>query len=272
MGDVVALERCLKAIGPAAPGLSWACWVVDNSPSEGCVRDTATKLQARPLRVEGRRGFSTNHNVVLREIVRDMVARYVLVLNDDVLLYPSALTQLVDHLDAHLRTGVAAPRLLDAAGSPVPTKVSFPSLLGEVRSWFGQRELSDLSMPGWLSGACMLFTTKAVEAVNGFDERFFLFYEDVDICLRLTRAGYTCDLVPEATALHIGHQSVGTATLGSVAVREYRRSRWSYFVKENQLLTAVLLTAASWLIAPLRHVSPIARSERRASRSARPSH
>lgn len=268
MGDTKALATCLACLREAASDVSIACTVIDNSRSAGLVDAIATANGAQVVRVEGRRGFGTNHNVVLRDAIERGVARYVLVLNDDVLLEKDGLDTLVSYMDANPLTGVAAPQLLYVDGSTAPTKLRFPSLVNEVTRWVGQRQIRDTTEPGWLVGACMTFRVSALATVGVFDERFFLFYEDVDICLRLSRAGWRCDVVASASAVHVGHQSVGPITVGSLSSSEYRRSRWRYFIKHGQPGAAVLLTAASWLAAPLRPLSSAARSDRAASRRA----
>lgn len=265
MGDAAQLSDCLEALAGAAAGLAWVCRVVDNSPSAGLVAAAATKHGAETIRVEGRRGFSTNHNTVLRPLTSTGEARYALVLNDDVLLDSGALATMVAHLDANEQAGVAAPQLLHVDRSAAPTKMAFPTLVSEIARWFSQRQLADITAPGWVVGACMLFRVAALRAVDSFDDGFFLFYEDVDVCRRITNVGYRCDLVPPATAVHVGHQSVGTITVGSLGSREYRRGRWRYFVKHRQPLAAVVLTAASWAVVPLRRFSSPSRAERRAA-------
>jgi len=268
MGDAAQLSDCLEALAGAAAGVTWVCRVVDNGPSAGPVAEAATKHGAVTIRVEGRRGFSTNHNTVLRPLTSTGEARYALVLNDDVLLDSGALATMVAHLDSNEQAGVAAPQLLHMDRSTAPTKMVFPTLASEISRWFSQRQLADITAPGWIVGACMLFRVAALRAVDSFDDGFFLFYEDVDICLRIVNAGYRCDLVPGATAVHVGHQSVGAITVGSLGSREYRRGRWRYFVKHRQPLAAVVLTAASWVVVPLRRFSSPSRAERRAARMA----
>ena len=269
MGDTAALAKCLTALRSAASGLATACTVIDNSREPGAVEATASAYGASVVRVEGRRGFGTNQNAVLRQLVATGAPPYVLVLNDDVLLDARALVTLVGHMEANPLAGAAAPQLLQVDGSLAPTKLDFPSLASEVMRWFAQRQMSDLCRPGWLVGACMMLRVSALAVAGVFDERFFLFYEDVDMCLRITRAGFRCDLVSEATAVHIGHQSVGPITVGSLSSREYRRSRWRYFIKHGQPLAAVLLTAASWFVVPLRRLSSAARAERAAQHRAK---
>ncbi len=79
----------------------------------------------------------------------------------------------------------------------------------------------------WLSGACMLAKREALNAVRGFDERFFLYWEDADLCRRLRNRGYHVRYVPGATAIHRVGQSSRTARAS--AIRAFHESAYLYY-------------------------------------------
>ena len=79
----------------------------------------------------------------------------------------------------------------------------------------------------WLSGACMLARREALDAVHGFDERFFLYWEDADLCRRLRVRGYHVRYVPGATAIHRVGQSSRTARAS--AIRAFHESAYLYY-------------------------------------------
>jgi GT2 family glycosyltransferase len=83
----------------------------------------------------------------------------------------------------------------------------------------------------WLSGACLLARRDALEAVKGFDERYFLYWEDADLCRRLRNAGYHVRYVPGATAIHrVGHSS---KTARIPAIRAFHESAYLYYSTHN---------------------------------------
>ena len=130
----------------------------------------------------------------------------------------------------------------------------------------------------WVSGACLLVRRSAFEAVGGFDEQYFLFWEDADLCRRLRAAGYTVRYAPAIVARH----AVGTSrrSVPSLAIREFHRSAYRYYAKWSgarpwslrRAFAALALGArcgAKLLTegrsreqGQTRRVSPVARSER----------
>ena len=104
----------------------------------------------------------------------------------------------------------------------------------------------------WVSGACMLARRSALERVRGFDERYFLYWEDADLCRRLRGEGYRIRYVPTATAVHrVGHSS---RVVRSSAIRAFHESAYLYYsthvaptASPKRLAAKVLLAARCWL-------------------------
>jgi GT2 family glycosyltransferase len=106
----------------------------------------------------------------------------------------------------------------------------------------------------WLSGACMLARREALEAVNGFDERYFLYWEDADLCRRLRDAGWHVRYVPGAAAVHrVGHSS---RTARASAIRAFHRSAYLYYAthvatglrQPARVIARALLAMRCWLL------------------------
>ncbi len=104
----------------------------------------------------------------------------------------------------------------------------------------------------WLSGACMLARREALRNVNGFDERYFLYWEDADLCRRLRARGYDVRYVPSGTAIHrVGHSS---RSVRASAIRAFHESAYLYYATHvasgalpKRWLARMLLTARCWL-------------------------
>lgn len=146
-------------------------------------------------------------------------APYVLVSNPDVSVRPGALARLVAALVANPSAAVAGPRVLQPDGQRYPSARSFPSvvdaaghaLLGPLRpdNRFSRRyRMDDLPSEGitavdWVSGACFLVRRQAWEELGGFDEGYFMYAEDMDLCWRAGRAGWQVLYVPAAVVTHV---------------------------------------------------------------------
>ncbi len=155
------------------------------------------------IRNNSPRGFGANHNAAFLSCRRNTFC----VLNPDILLtadpFPALLAELMRE-----RIGVVAPRILDANGHTEDSARRFPTLRSLGAKALGQADKLDYEIgtsalsPDWVAGMFMLFTSDAFRSVAGFDERYYLYYEDVDVCARLRAAGYDVRLVPSAFAVH----------------------------------------------------------------------
>jgi N-acetylglucosaminyl-diphospho-decaprenol L-rhamnosyltransferase len=148
-------------------------------------------------------------------------ARYVLLLNPDTEVVDGTLAELVAYMDDHPEVGLAGCRQLDGEGRLCPTARRFPGVgraLGEAvgperlpfrASWLGESEL-DLSRYDdelacdWTSGSFLLMRREALESAGPLDERFFFYSEEVDLCLRVKRAGWEIRHLPQLTIAHYG--------------------------------------------------------------------
>jgi N-acetylglucosaminyl-diphospho-decaprenol L-rhamnosyltransferase len=150
---------------------------------------------------------------------------YVLVCNPDVVVHAGAVEVLIGSLDSDASAGIAGPRILEPDGSRYPSARAFPSsidavghaLLGAVRpgNRFTRRYRRDdlsvdrVSTVDWVSGACFLARRSLFEALGGFDEGYFMYLEDTDLCFRASRAGYRVLYAPEAVVSHLQGLSTG---------------------------------------------------------------
>ena len=154
---------------------------------------------ARPL------GFGANHN----QVFASCRAEYFCVLNPDIILvsdpFPSLLTALATN-----RTGVVAPLIVDSDGRVQDSARRFPTpgriLRRMARRLAGQgrdgRPGALPERPDWVAGMFMLLASAVFREVGGFDEDFFMYCEDADLCMRLRRAGYATLLLPQVRVVH----------------------------------------------------------------------
>jgi len=149
------------------------------------------------------RGFGANHNAAFRRCD----APYFCVVNPDIRLNMDPFPALVQALQS-VRGAVAGPRVCDPDGRTDDSARRFPTaarLMGKLFSGAAGPDYPVDRGPlevDWVAGMFMLFRSDAYREVGGFDERFFLYYEDVDICRRLLTRGYRCVFQPEASVIH----------------------------------------------------------------------
>jgi GT2 family glycosyltransferase len=210
------LPRCLTTLLEHGQGQSLDLVVVDNGDT-GAARKLVERdfPRARALATENR-GFA--HACNLAAATCD--APWLLFLNPDTEVLKGSLKELSAGLTPE--TGIAGVRQLDDSGALIPTMRLFPSAsralgdsLGLERiprrpDWLGERELRleryDREFEGeWTIGSFLLIRREAFDAVGGFDERFFLYSEEVDLCLRVQQAGWKVVHSPAMTILHHGN-------------------------------------------------------------------
>lgn len=150
------------------------------------------------------RGFGANHNAAFAHHTLD----YFCVVNPDIDFDVEPFSDLIRQLADPL-AGCSFPVQVDQAGHLQDHARSVPSpsaLLERYNPWRGAGQAQPVSAPDWVNGAFMLFRSDVFRQLGGFDERYFMYCEDVDICLRLQLAGYRL-LQSEAQVTHAAHRS-----------------------------------------------------------------
>ena len=253
------LRRALQSIAAEMSGQPWEAFVIDNASSDGSgaiVEEFAP--QARLVANQENVGFARGINQGLRAAS----APRVLIMNPDCRLVAGSMAALQAALDAHPSCAIVGPRILNPDGSVQGSARGDPNMFTGLfgRTTLLRRLLPMLSVSkrnvvsaepagsdgetvvvDWLSGACMLARRDALEKVNGFDERYFLYWEDADLCRRLRDAGYQVRYLPGATAIHIVAHSSQRAQ--SVAIRAFHESAYLYYsthVAQRRLLTRIV--------------------------------
>jgi len=211
------LRRCLDALPARLHGEKLPVMVIDNASSDGSAPMVATQYRNRV------RLLANNANIGFARAVNQALAssdtRYLLVLNADVEAREGAIAALRDFMERSPDVGIAGGKLVDSDGNLQYSCRRFytPGAILMRRTPLGtlmprHRALRDHLMldwdhaeareVDWLQGACLMIRREAIEAVGGMDERFFLYFEDVDLARRLPEAGYKVSYVPDAEFVH----------------------------------------------------------------------
>ncbi len=207
---VDALAGCVASLRQG--GISDIVVVDNGSTDESISLLQAVDRSCRLVRSPRNGGYGAGANLGARSTRRELL----FVCNPDLVVEPDAVGRLIDALDAHPGAAVAGPMLVEPDGSVYPSGRSFPSLgdaLGHGFAglfWPGNpwtrryRLLGDeqhrAREADWVSGASLLVRREAFDAVGGFDEAYFMYVEDVDLCWRLQRAGWSVLYEPAAHA------------------------------------------------------------------------
>jgi hypothetical protein len=227
--------------------------VVDNASTDGTVAAVRERHpRARVLANAENRGFA----VACNQGWRCLRGPLVLFLNPDAEVLPGAVAALAAVFDARPRAGVVGPRTLNADGTVQVSTGEDLTIASEGRQRRlvrGVREREPRALaeaerrhsrehePDWVSGACLMARRSVLEAVGGFDEAFFLYEEDADLCRRVRAAGWSVAFTPAAVVRHRLGQSMEKAAARARA--EYERSHVLYYRKHNGPIQTTLLRA-----------------------------
>ncbi|MEN9851749.1 MAG: hypothetical protein RL128_1912 [Pseudomonadota bacterium] len=237
-------EMTLKAVEAALvalEGIEGALVVVDNASGDGSFERLTAEVaakrwdlgpqQVRVLQSGHNGGFGAGNNFGIRAGLPDgSRPDYVYILNSDAFPAPGAIRALMEHLERHPATGFAGSFIHGPDGAPHRTAFRFPSILGEFEQniRFGPvsrllaRHIVAQPLPqatvrvDWLAGASMMMRMDVLDRIGLFDETFFLYFEETDLCRRAARAGWPTDYVVESRVAHIGSVSTGMKTWGRI--------------------------------------------------------
>ena len=231
--------------------------VVDNaSPEVASVRGVVDRPRVRFLPLAENRGYGAGMNLGVASL--SPAVRWVVLANPDVVFAPGAIDRLVEAAVGRPEVGAVGPRVLTPDGADYPSARRLPSLrigvghalLGRAfprNPWTRLYRADELPpdqerAAGWLSGSCLLVVRDVFDALGGFDESYFMYFEDVDLGARVGAAGYVNLYWPSAEVVHSGAHS--TTSRRAAMEKAHHASAYRYIAqKYNQ-----------WYLWPLRAV------------------
>ncbi len=247
------LAACLRSLERERRQLALDVTVTDNASGDGSAELVAERFPwARLVRNTENVGFGRAHNQALR----GSDARYLLVLNADAEVQPGALSRLARYLEEHPGVGAVGPRLRYPDGRTQPSRRRFPTpstfflestqlqrLFPSAptihRYYVLDRSDDETQDVDWLVGACVCVRGEAASQVGLFDERFFLYSEELDWCRRLRAAGWRVVYLPEAEVTHLE----GGSSRHDLVARDvhFQESKLRYVEKWHSRRLAALL-------------------------------
>jgi N-acetylglucosaminyl-diphospho-decaprenol L-rhamnosyltransferase len=218
--------------------------LADNGSVDGVPEEVAaSRSWVEFLPTGGNLGYGGGANRGVAALGPDV--GWVLISNPDIEFAPGSVDALIEAASRWPRGGMFGPLIREPSGEVYPSARLLPSvgrgvghaLFGAVwksNPWtraYRQEKAPEERTAGWLSGSCFLMRREAFDSVGGFDEKYFMYFEDVDLGDRVGRAGWLNVYVPDAEVTHIGGHS--TARSSERMLREHHRSAYLYLADRH---------------------------------------
>lgn len=263
---------CLRSLAgelEQVPGMQVV--VADNASGDGSGEMIAAAIEgqgwgrwASLLQLPRNGGFSYGNNrAIERHLGSDLPPDYVLLLNPDTFIRPGAVRELLAFMRDNPRVGIAGSRMENPDGTVRRTAFRFPTAARELVGMLGLGPVSrlfpklEIAPPApttacatdWVCGASMMIQKGVFDSVGLLDEDYFLYYEELDLCLQARRAGWECWYVPSSRVVHLVGQASGVTAEDRAPHRRpsyWFDSRHRYFLK-NYGPRAALVADVCWI-------------------------
>jgi GT2 family glycosyltransferase len=243
--DVKVIGDCLQSIYEGTHVIDLEVIVSDNGSTDGSIDFIRTKFpQVRLIENGVNLRFAKGNNVGIKASQGD----YVLILNPDTIIHDGTLDKMVEYADRHPKAGAFGCKVLNVDGTyqgcarpPYTLRSEWFAALylgwmahfsewfhpGVYVGWTGDSERS----VGWLAGCFILIRTDLLKKLGGFDEQFFYYYEDTDLCRRIWESGHPILYTPEFTITHLKGQSTTNRFAPETFALDGEITRYLYYYK-----------------------------------------
>jgi N-acetylglucosaminyl-diphospho-decaprenol L-rhamnosyltransferase len=269
------LQECLASLVNNSCSHELEIFVVDNDSKDDSVPMVQAHFpQVKLITNQQNMGFAAANN----QAYKHFTGSYIILLNPDACVKPGAIDQAVDFMENHPDVGICGGRLVNANGHLEPSARRFPNSLfkfliisglsdkfstskffsGADYKYFDHQTPLEVD---WVPGTFSLIRRAMLEEIGFFDERFYLYYEETDLCLRARRAGWKIYFFPGAEVIHVGGASSKTRKdlqldLGGSQLLKFRmRSELLYFRKNFGLLAMMANSAVEMFFHYLRYLA-----------------
>jgi GT2 family glycosyltransferase len=242
--DLRVIGNCLRSIYSGTHSTEFEVIVSDNGSADGSAEFIHKNFPlAHVIENASNLRFSKGNNIGIRA----SIGEYILILNPDTIIHEGSLDRWMEFADRHPQAGGFGCRVLNADGSYQGSARPFPTIWRECLAALYLRALGYISdafisdkyvrwngeterVIDWHSGCCLMVRAELLKRLGGFDEQFYYYYEDLDLCHRIWDAGYSVLYTPEVTITHLGGQSTTGRFPIAFELDKYR-NRYRYFYK-----------------------------------------
>ena len=258
------LADCMRSLEPDARAGRADVWVVDNASSDGSAAMVQQEFPWVTLRaLDENLGFGPAVNLVARESRADWIAPA----NSDLRIHPGAVERLLARGEADPRIAAVGPRLVLPDGSVQASVQPFPTTGNAVllhsrlhklsravgdRLYLTPRWRHEAAPVDWVTGAFVIVRRSAFDAVGGFDERHWMYAEDMDLCWRLRQAGWTVWHEPGAVVDHV-ESAAAAAAFGAGLEDRWITATYAWSARRRGLLRTRLTAAVNMAEAGARY-------------------
>tara|TARA_R110002096_G_C14661942_1_gene728485 strand:- start:13192 stop:14142 length:951 start_codon:yes stop_codon:yes gene_type:complete len=267
-----ALVPELRKLGPDAK-----CWIVDNCSPDDSLSIISNAIEQEnyqdcvsliPHPING--GFGAGNNVAIKKALElEIQPDLIYLLNPDAIILPGTLAKMTTYFDDNKNIGIVGGPTLDLNGNVECGAFRFHSLRSTIEenlsigfvSKLWRKHRVTISPPpdtassvGWVSGANMMIRREALEKAGLFDEKFFLYFEEVDLCRRITESGFEIHYLPEAKIIHDAGASTGINTTAIRLPKYWHNSRSLYLKKAFGSRGLLLHNLATLIAGSIGHI------------------
>ena len=259
----IACLRSLQKERQASEEITVRAVVVDNASGDAAVIRSALEAEGWQswvtlIEAPVNGGFAYGNNLGVQHACAEKSPDYVYVLNPDTEVRPGAIGSLVRFLEASPQVGIAGGSFEHVDGRLWPIAFRFPTIVSELshglqigivsrllQRWTVAWPMIQLTQPtDWICGAAMMIRPAVFDRIGGFDENYFLYFEETDFCNRARQAGYATWYVPESRVMHIMGQSTKVTDEKAVLQRfpaYWFQSRRRYFAVSFGVVHAMVI-------------------------------
>jgi GT2 family glycosyltransferase len=231
------ISNCLNSLIRASKEIPHEIFVIDNNSNDQTINIINGFNDVASLIVNGQNlGFAKAVNIGLKRCL----GKFIILLNPDVIIKSGSLESVIDFMEINDRVGICGCRLLNGDDSIQYSKGPFPTLFSTILRRALPRRMRKYHLRGydkivecdWVTGAFMLIRKKMAQEIDFFDETFFLYYEDVDLCLRAKQREWKILYYPMICAYHLDpHHAKNKSKINKNMKIEIRNSLLKYFKK-----------------------------------------
>ncbi len=233
---------CLQSLRSVSPTLEYEVILVDNCSTDGSVELFRQRYpDVTILAQKSNEGFGRANNIGARAARGE----YLFFINNDTMFLHDIVTPLREFMENHESAGVAAPMLLNPDETFQMSWGYFPSIINEMHTKINTAQMTNIpddrspKRVDWVSFAAVMIRRLVFEKVNGFDEHFFMYFEDSDFCYRIYKQRYYTYWLPELSLIHYKGKSYTQSD--THIFEEYRKSQLYYYGKHRMKIEKLIL-------------------------------